>query len=358
MNTPPAVRPALEDCHSQQIAQKIQESPALTPGATQALVTGATGFTGSRLVRVLREQGVRVRALVRDPCKAPFQAGQGIELAVGDLTNPRAVERAVAGCDVVFHLAAVHRDARYPDVFYRNVNVEGTRNIVQAAARQGVSRFIHCSTAALHDGPKLPADESAPLLPRDIYEMTKLAAENVVLTQFSHGLAGTIVRPVGIYGPGEMRFLKLFRTVKNGTFRMIGSGDTVQHLTYIDDVVDGIFLCAWCPQAVGQTYIIAGPHYTTLNELVRATAQAVGRVRLRCGHIPVLPVLIAARLTETLCRPLGIEPPLHPRRLAFFTRNRGYCSDKARRDLGYLPKVDLEEGLAKTARWYEAMGVL
>src|SRR5262245_12729216 len=98
--------------------------------AGQALVTGATGFTGGYLVRALRERGIPVRALVRDPGKARFPAAFGVEIAAGDLTNARAVERAVAGCDFVFHLAAVHRDAKYSDTFYRSVNVEGTRNLV------------------------------------------------------------------------------------------------------------------------------------------------------------------------------------------------------------------------------------
>ena len=325
--------------------------------AGRALVTGATGFTGGYLMRALHRHGVHVRALVRNPGKTQFPAESDVEVAEGDLTDPRQVERAVAGCDFVFHLAAVHRDAKYSDPFYRSVNVDGTGNLVRAAARQGVTRFIHCSTAALHNGPILPADESAPLLPQDIYEATKLAAEDLVREQFARGLAGTIVRPVGIYGPGEMRFLKLFRAIKNGTFRMIGSGNTLQHLTYVDDVVDGILLCVRQPQAVGETYIMAGPRFTTVDELVRATARAIGCAAPR-GHVPLLPVLLAARLTEVLCRPFGIEPPLHPRRVAFFTRNRGYSSDKARRELGYSPKVDLDEGLARMARWYCAIGAL
>ena len=325
--------------------------------AGKALVTGATGFTGGYLVRALHARGVRVRALVRDPGTAQFPAGWGIEVAAGDLTDPGAVASAVAGCDFVFHLAAVHRDARYSDVFYRSVNVDGTRNVLQAAVRAGVSRFIHVSTAALHNGPKVPADESAPLLPRDIYESTKLAAEELVLAQFARGLAGSIVRPVGIYGPGELRFLKLFRAIANRTFRMIGSGTSVQHLTYVDDVVDGILLCAQQPRAVGQIYIIAGPRYTSVNDLVRATARALGCAP-PSGRIPLLPVMLAAGLIETLCRPLGIEPPLHPRRVAFFVRNRGYCSDKARSELGYAPKIDLDEGLARTAAWYRAIGAL
>jgi nucleoside-diphosphate-sugar epimerase len=203
----------------------------------------------------------------------------------------------------------------------------------------------------------VPADESTPLKPLDVYENSKLAAEEVVREGAAAGLPASIVRPVGIYGPGELRFLKLFRAIKNHTFRMIGSGSTVQHLTYVQDVVQGILLCAEQPNAVGQTYIIAGPRYTSLNDLVRATARALGSAP-PTGHIPLLPIMMVARLTETICKPLGVEPPLHPRRVAFFVRNRGYCSEKARRELGYSPKVDLEEGLALTAKWYHTIGAL
>jgi nucleoside-diphosphate-sugar epimerase len=323
----------------------------------KALVTGAAGFTGGYLVRALQARGVEVRALVRDPGKARFAGNSGVEIVGGDLTKPLEVERAVAGCDFVFHLAAVHRDGKCADGVYRSVNVDGTHNVAAAAARAGVRRFVHCSTAVLHDSAVVPADESVALLAEDVYEASKLGAEERVREQFARGLAGTIVRPVGIYGPGELRFLKLFRSVKNGTFRMIGSGWTVQHLTFVEDVVEGMVLAAARAAAVGETYILAGPRYTDLNELVRATARAL-RVAVPRGRIPLGPVMMAARVTQAVCRPLGIPPPLYPRRVAFFTRNRGFSSQKAQRELGYAPRVDLDEGLARMVQWYRSIGVL
>ncbi|MDB6091696.1 MAG: NAD-dependent epimerase/dehydratase family protein, partial [Gammaproteobacteria bacterium] len=136
----------------------------------KALVTGAAGFTGQYLVRALQKRGVQVRALVRHSGKGPFAADSGIEVVGGDLTNPREVERAVAGCDFVFHLAAVHRDGKCDDRVYRRVNVDGTHNVAEAAARAGVRRFVHCSTAALHDSAVVPAYESVALVPEDVYE--------------------------------------------------------------------------------------------------------------------------------------------------------------------------------------------
>jgi len=127
--------------------------------------------------------------------------------------------------------------------------------------------------------------------------------------------------------------------------------------TFVDDVVAGMLLAAGSAAAVGQTYILAGPRYTDLNELVRATARVLG-VGVPRGRIPVGPIMVAARITESVCRPLGIDPPLYPRRVAFFTRNRGFSSEKARRELGYRPLVDLEEGLARMAAWYREIGAL
>ena len=138
---------------------------------------------------------------------------------------------------------------------------------------------------------------------------------------------------------------------------MLGSGEVFYHLTYIDDLVNGIVLCGTHPRAVGETYILAGPEYTTLNELVSAIAaeQGVPRPRLR---FPLRPVYSAAFLCERVCRPLGIEPPLYRRRVDFFVKCRAFDISKAVTEIDYRPKVALREGIRRTARWYAARGLL
>ena len=324
----------------------------------KVLVTGATGFTGGHLARELVRRGRAVRALVRDPAKAAALAKDGIELATGDLTDADAVARATEGCEVVYHIAAVYREARHGDDFYRRVNVGGTANVLNAARKLGVGRVVHCSTVGVHgDIAKVPADEDAPFSPGDVYQETKLEAEQLALKEFTSGLGGAIFRPVGIYGPGDLRFLKLFKTIHNGTFRMIGTGDVLYHMTYIDDLVDGIIRCGEQPAAAGQIYILSGPRYTTVRELVDCVAKAEGRKAPR-GHVPLAPMMAAATLCEWLCKPLGVEPPLHRRRLDFFIKDRAFTSDKARRDIGYQPRIDLQEGLARTFAWYRTTGLL
>jgi dihydroflavonol-4-reductase len=330
----------------------------IEPSPRLALVTGASGFTGGHLARTLLARGWAVRALVRSAPAAEALRAEGMAVVQGDLADARAVDQAVAGCSHVFHIAALYREARHPDQVYRDVNVGGTRHVLEAAARHGVKRVIHCSTAGVHgDVARVPADEEAPLNPGDIYQDTKLEGERLAQRAFADGLPGVVFRPVGIYGPGDLRFLKLFRTIQQGRFVMFGRGAVTYHMTYIDDLVGGILLCAEHPQALGEVFLLAGERYTTINELVAAVARAVGVSPPR-RRLPLAPLLGAAWACETLCRPLGIEPPLHMRRCDFFHKARGFNIEKARRLLGYQPKVGLEEGFRRTARWYAEHGHL
>jgi dihydroflavonol-4-reductase len=323
-----------------------------------ALVTGATGFTGGHVARELRRRGHRVRALVRPGSDVSSLAGHDIELCSGQLVSASDVRRAMEGVEIVYHIAAAYREAKHPDSYYFDVNVGGTKNILDAARAEGVHRVVHCSTAGVHgEVTTVPADECAPLSPGDVYQDSKLEGEQVALAEFGRGLPGVVFRPVGIYGPGDTRFLKLFRTIDSGRFRMFGSGEVLYHLTYIDDLVDGIILCGEVPDALGQVFLLAGPGYTTLNELVARVAEALDRPMPR-GRLPLWPLLTAATLCEAACRPLGIDPPLHRRRCDFFVKDRAFTSAKAREILGYEPKVDLAAGLRRTADWYRATGLL
>jgi dihydroflavonol-4-reductase len=321
-----------------------------------ALVTGATGFTGWYVARALASRGYRVRVLVRDPAKAAPLADSGYDIATGDLVDAAAVDRAAAGCSHVFHIGALYREAKFPDEAYHQVNATGSENVFRAALAQG-ARIVHCSTVGVHGDVEGIADESAPFNPGDAYQVSKVESERLFNEYLGRGLAGACFRPAGIYGPRDTRFLKLFRTIRNRSFRMFGKGEIFYHLTFVEDLADGIVLLGEHPAALGETFILAGPRYTTLNELVAATAAAVGVPPPR-GRLPLAPLLAAATLCETLCRPLGIEPPLHRRRCDFFTKSRAFSSRKAERLVGYAPKIDLDEGLRRTAEWYFAEKLL
>lgn len=324
----------------------------------RVMVTGATGFTGGHLARTLKARGHEVRVLVRDRAKAADLEKAGLLPCEGDLTDAGAVLRAAEGCDVAYHIAAVYREAKHGDEYYHRINVGGTEHVADAVQRGHAGRMVHCSTVGVHgDVQQIPADENAPFSPGDVYQQTKLEGELLVRRRLDAGMPGAIFRPQGIYGPGDRRFLKLFKTIYRGSFRMIGSGAVFYQMTYIADLVDGIVLCGEHPAALGQTYIFGGPRYTTVRELVDSVARAVGKP-VRRGHIPVAPVMAAAGLCEALCKPFGIEPPLHRRRIDFFTKNRAFSTAKAQRDLGYAPQFDLDRGLKRTFEWYREAGWL
>lgn len=326
--------------------------------ARTILVTGATGFTGGNLARRLAARGENVRALVRDGAKAQSLAAQGIDVRVGQLTSLDDVVAAARGCEQIHHIAAVFRTAGHPDSYYQEVNVGGTQNVLEAARRLDCERVVHCSTGGVHGHiGNPPASETYPFGPGDIYQRTKLEAELAAAAAARRGQRVVIVRPGPIYGEGDLRFLKLYRAIARGVFVMIGSGTPKLHMVHIDDLVDGMVLCSTAEAAPGEVFILAGPEAPTLNEIVRHIAHSLGVAAPR-WRIPVWPVKTAGLLCEALCVPLRIEPPLHRRRVAFFTHHREFDCSKARRLLGYAPRVSPAEGIARTAEWYRAAGYL
>jgi nucleoside-diphosphate-sugar epimerase len=322
------------------------------------LVTGATGFTGGRLVEALHRDGFPVRVLARR-ASALGALPPGVEVIQGDLRTVDARWRAVDGVSTVYHIAAAFREARLSDAEYRAINVDATAALVDAAGEMGVERFVHCSTCGVHgDVEQAPANEDAPLRPGDVYQRTKLMGEQAVRDMASsHRLDVVIARPTGIYGPGDRRLLKLFRSIARRRFVMIGSGDVQYHLTYVDDIVRGLRLCGEHPHAVGRTYLLAGPEALSIRDLARTIAQVMD-VSLPERRLPVAPVTFAATACELVCRPFGIEPPLHRRRLDFFVKNRAFDTTRARAELGFIPQVGLMEGLRRTFEWYRAQGWL
>jgi dihydroflavonol-4-reductase len=329
----------------------------------RVLVTGATGFTGGHLAQYLAGRGDYVRALVRPKSRDRFDRSalpaKGIVGIDGDLMDAASVRRAVEGVEVVYHIAATYREAGQPGSAYRATNVEGTRNVLAAANAAGVRRVVHCSTGGVHGHiADPPATEDAPFNPGDVYQDTKLAAETLARDYgTSSGLDVVVARPIGIYGPGDTRFLRMFRGLARGRFPMIGSGRAFYHLTFIEDLIEGFRLCGTVPAAKGRTYILAGPRYTTLEQLVRLVADELGVAPPRL-HLPVWPFWTAGLLCELVCVPLRIEPPIYRRRVDFYTKSRAFDTTRARTELGYSPKVDLEEGIRRTADWYRSEGLL
>ena len=323
------------------------------------LVSGATGFTGGHLCERLIREGYRVRALVREERRCSELRRWGVEIVKGDLRDPESLKRATSGINVVYHVAALFRPENVSRKEMWENNVHGTKNMLDAAVKAGVKRFVHCSTIGVHgDIKNPPANEETPYGPGDYYQESKTAGEKIALQYMREGkLPIVIFRPGGIYGPRDLRFLKLIRPIKAGRFIMLGSGEVVYQMIYIDDLIDGILLCGTREEAIGKVYILTGGEPTTLNQLVRVIAEALG-VRPPWLRFPVTPVYIAGFLCELLFKPLGINPPLYRRRVDFFRKTRNFDISKAKRELGFHPGTDIRTGIRLTARWYQEKGYL
>ncbi len=326
----------------------------------KVLVTGGTGFTGKALVHRLIQMGHQVVALdYKEGLKTQEIREWGAEVILGSVTDMDVVRRAVEGAEVVHHVAAAFREMDVPERHYYEVNVEGTRNVLQAALDAGVRKVIYCSTCGVHgnvDHP--PAGEDAPIRPADYYQRTKWEAEPLAREFFERGLSTTTLRPAAIYGPGDPeRFYLIFKRVAGGTFPMFGNGRTLYHPLYIDNLIDAFILAMEDGKGDGEAYLIADEQYIEIEDLVRRVGKALG-VDVKVPHYPVWPVVVVGHIVEKACKPFGINPPIFPRRVDWYRQNRAFRIDKARRDLGYQPRVGIDEGLRRTAEWYRQEGLL
>lgn len=326
----------------------------------RVLVTGATGFTGGYLAEELVNQGFSVRALSLPKQDTNKLEKIGVEIVYGDLTKKDTLAVAVEGVDTVYHIAAIFREQNVPKQYFFDVNVGGTKNLLESALEANVRRFVHCSTVGVQGEIKNPpAKEEDPYNPGDVYQDSKVEGEKLALSFFKEHpeIEGVVFRPVGIYGPGDTRFLKIFKFVNSGKFRMIGNGEVLYHLTYVTDLAKGIILCGQRKEAVGQVFTLGGDQYVTLNEYVKLLAEAL-KVPAPKKRVPLAPMMVAAVLCEALCYPLRIQPPIYRRRLEFFVKDRAFDISKAKKLLGYNPTVDLKTGLKKTAEWYKKENLL
>ncbi len=322
------------------------------------LVTGAAGFLGGSLFERLAGYGLDVLGTVLEPAEAEAFRARGLRSEVLDLADPEPWDQLLDGVDVVFNIAACFQETELDESTYDRVNNRGALKLAQTAARSGVERFVHCSTVGVHgDVREIPATEETPFNPMDLYHRTKLAGELSVLdfgrTLGPEEMVVTVNRPAMVYGPGDLRMLKLFKTILSGSFRMIGSGEVLAHLGYIEDQTDSFLFSAVAPrdQAHLEAFNIASGEPLTLNELARLIADQ-GGVRLSRLHIPVAPVWLAGAICEVLWKPTGRRPPLFRRRVGFFTHNRAFDLTKARERLGYESRWSHADGIAETIRWY------
>ena len=323
------------------------------------LVTGGTGFTGSRLVELLLAKGHEITILDNQEGLFYPSLAKKTKIILGSITDREPVRQSLEGVEGVFHLAAAFRKINVPDKVYWDVNVEGTRILCEESLKLPLKKFVYCSTQGVHGNiANPPGDENSPVAPVDYYQVTKYEGEKVVKSFTEKGLKSVILRPMGIYGPGDpARFLMLFRQVQKGRFPMFGDGNVLYHPVYIDNLNDSFLNAFESDKIHAETYLIGDEKYLTIKELVKKVGEALG-IDVKIIHLPFLPIYLAACVCEFLCMPFKIPPPIFRRRVDWYRQNRAFKIDKAKRELGYQPKIGIEEGLKRTGQWYKENGFL
>ena len=326
------------------------------------LVTGALGFIGRHFLVAALAAGLPAAALHRSPAPRRDEVyrelqARGVAFHRVDVRDGEALRAAMEGVDCVTHFAGAFRESGVPDGYFFDVNVQGTRNAIQAAADRGVRRFVYCSTAGIY-GSQVPGlvNESASVRPENAYERSKVEAEQVVRSLAAErGMEYAIVRPAVVYGPYDRRLRKMFKSAESGRFPLFGAGSGRRHMVYVEDVADAALRASVLPEAAGQEFIIAGPRAAPLREIHAELARAVNR-RSSGPHLPLAPMLALAAVTEDVCKLVGVKPPIYRRRMDFYLNDAAFDCSRARDVLGWRPSVDIDEGFRRTVTAYRHGG--
>lgn len=323
-----------------------------------ALVTGASGFLGSWVVERLVGQGARVRCLVRATSRRDFLNAPGLEFAVGDVGDRESLKRAVAGADLVFHVAGLIKTPHPADYFA--VNCQGTVNVLDAcrSERDRLTRVVLVSSQAAvgPSAPGRPVDETTPPRPITPYGKSKLAAENAA-GAYRDDLPLVVVRPPTIYGPRDRETLLMFRLAELGMRPKLGRHGAISAV-HASDLTDAILLAAIEPGAVGQTYFVAGDEAPSPSELMALISAAVGRRGIGVP-VPAWAIRLGGRAAEIVRDLTGASLIFDRWKAEELARGYWECSSrKAKSELGFCPRIQLSDGLRRTAEWYRSAGWL
>jgi nucleoside-diphosphate-sugar epimerase len=317
-----------------------------------ALVTGASGFIGGRLRDALLELGADVVAL-RRPASPEPRRGRSV---VAEYADRAGLARVLGELrpDVVFHVAGATKGVTYDD--FRRANVMPTEHLLAALreAHPGVSRFVHVSSLAAYgpSAPGRPHREDAPRRPVELYGESKLEAERAV-EAMGDELPWTILRPGGVYGPGDADYLELFRPIERGLNVFFGNKGLSTSMVYVDDLVRATLAAATSPAARGKGYFVCDGAPISFGELQGLLVELSGR-RVVTLDLPGFFVDVAALGGELLTR-VDRRPRLFNRQKATMGRHHWTCRhDALRDDVGYAPEVLLPDGLRRTLEWYRA----
>lgn len=322
--------------------------------ALNVLVTGATGFVGSHVVDVLLERGHSVSFIARATSNMRWLEGKPVQRVDGSLFDLHSLKDAVAGADVVIHVAGLTA-ARNEAEFLRG-NRDATQNLVDAIRtyHPGLTRYLHLSSLAV-SGPSKdsehPKVEDEPLHPITAYGRTKKLAEDIVRGMTE--VPWTIVRPPAVYGPRDSAILTFFQAVDKGLATFIGFDEKRVSLVHVRDLARGIVDAAFAPVAAGQIYNISSDETYTWPEVASLTGAILGKRRLIKVRLPHTLVLGIAGVSGAFTKMLGKPSVLDYEKGVDIIQKYWTCSNaKARRDLGYRQEISLKDGLSDTVQWY------
>lgn len=323
------------------------------------LITGATGFLGPYLLKRLTSEGHFCRCLVRPGSEQKLMSHPNIEPAAGDITRPETLSGIGQGMDCLLHMATLGHMSNYTvtQEMFEAVNVTGTCNIMREAGEAGIKRIVHCSSvAAMGICREVPATEQSACTPHHAYGKSKLKAEQKILEMVEKdGLPATIIRFSMVYGPGDPRdILKLARMAKRGLWPKIGSRPKLTPLIHAEDAVEGLLLAAEHGRA-GEIYLITNNESLPFDQIRKMIQKALG-IRRPAIYIPEFAALGLASALEKLFTAIGKTPPVGRKNIESTLADRVFSIDKAGKELGFSPKVDPEEGIGQTVRWYVEKG--
>jgi nucleoside-diphosphate-sugar epimerase len=326
----------------------------------KVLITGATGLLGGHLIKELQQRQENICALVLPVENADNLVQQGIEVVRGDITDASTLAAAVRNVDLVFHLAGMMGVWR-PLADYRLVNVTGSENLYNAAKKAGVRRYVHTSSHTVYGlGYGRFLTENDPLRPDlDPYSLTKAEGDRLMRRLMLNSDVETVIlRPGTFFGPGDrLHFGRMAQKMKNNKGIIIGRGNNALPFCYVTDVVQGFLLAAYHQNAPGNVYNITNDQPLTQQEMFNAIADAVGGTRPRL-HLPYLPIYYGAIVAEkVVARVTRTKPVVTQLGAMMFGSDNRHSVEKARRELGFEPKVDLREGIKLAAEWFNAGGM-
>jgi nucleoside-diphosphate-sugar epimerase len=319
----------------------------------RVFITGCLGFIGRALAARYRELGSEVRGV-------DLRADPDLDVVAGDIAAPGPWQRHADGCDLVIHTAALVSLRRRPaDDFWR-VNVMGTRNALDAAARGGAGRFVHISSVTVFsfrfpDG----VDETYPVRCNGVpYVDTKVAGEQLVLQAHAEGVVPcTIIRPADVWGPGSRPWTILpVEEIRQSRFVLPAMGRGIFSPVYIDNLVDGIALAASPPDAAGHVFTLSDGIGIETSDFFGRYQEMLGKPRVM--RAPTVAVRALAEVVDFAARLTGADNEVTGSAVDYLARTGTYSIEKARSMLGYRPTTDLDAGMARTEAWLRAEGLL